>query len=94
MKGMAKFIAIVVRNAMESFHVKHLSDAEMRELNPIIRNATFTALHAARLRGISETARGLRDSQLQRIPPYSESPELLEGYVESMTRTGEDLEAV
>ncbi len=94
MKGMAKFIAIVVRNAMESFHVKHLSDAEMRELYPIIRNAIFTALHAARLRGTSETARAWRDSQLQHIPSYWESPELLEAYVKSMKRRGEDIDAV
>ena len=33
----AKYIAIVVRNAMEDFHTKHLSDKQMKELNPIIR---------------------------------------------------------
>src|SRR5687767_7876176 len=42
----AKYIAIVVRNAMEDYHVKHLSDEQMKELNPIIRNAIATALHA------------------------------------------------
>ena len=29
----AKFIAIVIRNAMEGFHHKYLSDAQMKELN-------------------------------------------------------------
>jgi hypothetical protein len=48
MKTMSLFIAVVIRNAMEDFHVKHLSDAQMRELNPIIRNAVFTAVHATR----------------------------------------------
>jgi len=40
----AKTIAAVVRNQMDGFHVKHLTDAQMEELNPIIRNAIFTAL--------------------------------------------------
>lgn len=35
----AMYIAMVVRNAMEDFHAKHLSDTQMAELNPIIRNA-------------------------------------------------------
>jgi len=41
---LAMLIAAVVRNAMENFHCKYLSDAQMKELNPIIRNAIFTAL--------------------------------------------------
>ena len=53
---MAKDIAIVVRNAMEDFHVNNLSDAQMKELNPIIRNAIFTALHSARRVMDSEAA--------------------------------------
>jgi len=28
-----KYVAIVVRNAMEDFHCKHLSDEQMKELN-------------------------------------------------------------
>lgn len=40
----AMFTAIVVRNAMEEFHCNHLSDEQMAELNPIIRNAIVTAL--------------------------------------------------
>ena len=39
MRYQAKYISIVIRNAMEDFHTKHLSDAQMKELNPIIRNA-------------------------------------------------------
>ncbi len=42
--NLAKLIAAVVRNKMEDFHAKHLSDAQMEELNPIIRNAIYTAL--------------------------------------------------
>jgi hypothetical protein len=43
---LANFIAMVVRNAMEDFHCQHLTDDQMKELNPIIRNAICTALHA------------------------------------------------
>ena len=41
---LAMLIAAVVRNSMEDFHCKYLSDAQMKELNPIIRNAIYTAL--------------------------------------------------
>ncbi|CAN3702721.1 hypothetical protein MMX123_02751 [Microbacterium sp. MM2322] len=37
-------IAMNVRNAMEDFHVEHLSDKQMAELNPIIRQAVFDTL--------------------------------------------------
>ena len=40
----SKVIASYVRDNMEDFHCKHLSDAQMRELNPLIRNAIYTAL--------------------------------------------------
>ena len=41
---LAKTIAAVIRNAMEDFHVKYLTDEQMKELNPIIRNAIYTIL--------------------------------------------------
>jgi hypothetical protein len=37
----AKVIAMHVRNEMEDFHCQHLSDAQMKELNPIIRKAIY-----------------------------------------------------
>jgi len=37
----AKYIAMVIRNAMEDFHCRHLSDEQMAELNPIIRDAVL-----------------------------------------------------
>lgn len=40
----AKALAAYVRYHMEEFHGKYLSDEQMRELNPIIRNAIFTLL--------------------------------------------------
>lgn len=40
----AKIIALYVRNNIENFHCKYLSDKMMKELNPLIRNAIYTAL--------------------------------------------------
>jgi len=36
---LAKLIAAYVRNNIEDFHCKYLTDAQMKELNPLIRNA-------------------------------------------------------
>lgn len=41
---LAKCIASYVRNGIEDFHVDYLSDEQMRELNPLIRNAVYTFL--------------------------------------------------
>lgn len=40
----AKAIAAYVRYNMEDFHSEHLSNKQMKELNPIIRNAIYTFL--------------------------------------------------
>ena len=41
---LAKAIAVHVRNGIENFHWKYLSDDNMREINPRIRNAIYTFL--------------------------------------------------
>jgi hypothetical protein len=38
----AKCLALSVRNNIENFHVKHLTDEQMKELNPLIRNAIYS----------------------------------------------------
>lgn len=73
----ALYLAMVVRNAMENFHVQHLSDAQMRELNPIIRNALATALYAMQERHQNPVAAQYVDFHLRMIPPYWEPPVLL-----------------
>lgn len=40
----AKAIAVYLRNKIEDFHVKYLSDDQMRVLNPLIRNAVYSFL--------------------------------------------------
>jgi hypothetical protein len=42
--SLAKLIAAVVRDKMEDFRCKYLTDAQMQELNPIIREAIYKAL--------------------------------------------------
>lgn len=46
LKKMVKFIALVIRNRMEDYHVAYLSDNEMARLNPRIRNGVLTVLWA------------------------------------------------
>jgi len=77
MKAQAKIISIVIRNAMEDFHTKHLSDEQMKELSPIIRNAVYTALYGCEYRKDSSRIKEFIDSQIEMIPGYWEEPELL-----------------
>ena len=83
--GMATYLASVVRNAMEDFHVKHLTDAQMRELNPIIRNAIYTGFEALAYSEKSAAARAFVDHQKALIPSYWEEPELLPGFARLVT---------
>jgi len=83
---MATFIAMVVRNAIEDFHCQHLSDQQMKELNPLVRNAIGTALHAFDHYERSDAARTFVDYHFRSIPNYWEPPELLEGFVKMWQR--------
>lgn len=88
-RHIAKCIAMVIRNAMEDFHVRHLTDDQMKELNPIVRNAVFTALHALRHRQSSEAAQSFMIFQERMIPKYWEEPQLLDDYVNTLRLHGE-----
>lgn len=88
-RHIAKCIAMVIRNAMEDFHVRHLTDDQMKELNPIVRNAVFTALYALRHRRDSEAAHAFMRFQERMIPKYWEEPQLLDDYVNTLRLHGE-----
>jgi transcription termination factor NusB len=77
LKYQSKYISIVIRNAMEDFHSKHLTDAQMKELNPLIRNAVYTALYSMQYSQDSLKIREFVSSQVEMIPKYWEEPELL-----------------
>lgn len=79
-KKFACYIAMVIRNAMEDFHCQHLSDEQMKQLNPIIRNAVCTALHAFENYEDSPQATQFVDFNFMLIPKYWEPPELLPDY--------------
>lgn len=80
-RKLANYIAMVVRNAMEDFHHEHLSDDQMKQLNPIIRNAVCTALHAFENYEHADEAGRFVDFNMRMIPRYWERPQLLDGYV-------------
>ncbi|MFA6292469.1 MAG: hypothetical protein WC637_11840 [Victivallales bacterium] len=85
---MAKFLAMVVRNGMEmeDFHHNHLSDEQMKELNPIIRNAIYTGLHALRHRKTSKGAKVFVAFQTKPIPNSWEAPQLMIDFVDTIKR--------
>lgn len=77
----AKIIAMQVRNSMEDFHGKHLSDAQMKELNPIIRNAIYQSLRDLWMVGHgTEKQKFLGAMQIHflqlLLPDYWEPPQL------------------
>jgi hypothetical protein len=80
LEAQTMYIAMVVRNAMENFHHRYLSDAQMKELNPIIRNAVFTALYAHKTVIESERSMEFMKYHIDMIPKYWEKPELLKGF--------------
>lgn len=84
----AKIISIFVRNALEDFHVRHIPDAHMKEMNTTVRNAVATALHVMEHALVNKVAEKSLEWNLRCIPEYWEEPELLEGYLEAM-REGE-----
>ena len=71
---------------MEDFHCAHLTDDQMKELNPIIRNAVCTALHAFNNYEKADAAARFVDFNFRMIPRYWEDPELLTDYVQLWER--------
>jgi len=80
-KHVSKVVAMIVRNALEDFHNKHLSDEQMRQLNPIIRNAICTGIHANQHYTRSDAAKKFVEYHWSMIPEYWEEPELQADYV-------------
>jgi len=60
---------MVVRNAMEDFRCWHLTDEQMKEMNPIIRNAIYTALYAIRHAETEPCCQRFLECRLWMIPP-------------------------
>lgn len=88
-KVTAKFIAMMVRNGIEDFHCKHLTDEQMRELNPLIRNAIYTSLYVMEHGKVDRRFDELTNCIFQSIPSYWEDPELWSGIANSQ-KNGEE----
>jgi hypothetical protein len=76
LKHFSKIIAHSVRNEIEQFHVDYLTDEQMKELNPLIRNGIYNILFAvANCDGSKFCADYIKWHSIA-IPPYWEEPEL------------------
>lgn len=77
---MTLVIAMHIRNEMENFHSHHLSDEQMKVLNPIIRQATYDILNYLKLASSDENsdgkivAQGFINFLIESIPDYWEHP--------------------
>ena len=66
-------IAFVVRNRMEEFHCEHLTDRQMKQLNPIIRQGIYEALCVLDTTNPQRRRDILQEIAIS-IPQYWESP--------------------
>ena len=72
---MSLIIAMHIRNEMECFHTEHLSDEQMMELNPIIRQAVYNILTYINLASTGDVAaRKIIDFEIMLVPDYWELP--------------------
>ena len=85
---LATVLAVSVRNALEgTLHggelgTLSLTDEQMRLLNPLVRDAVATALHARSNYHRCRPARAYLDFQERLIPDYWEPAQLLPEYVD------------
>lgn len=80
----AMIIGKVVRDALEGFHVKHISDKDMPELNQTVRNSVATALHMLDYSLQNEQIAKILGWHVRSMPSYWESPELLDDYFKAI----------
>lgn len=80
-KLFSKIVALEIRNELENFHVKHLTDAQMEELNPLIRNAVYNSLFGLANMEKHENCLQTVGWLLNNIPEYWEEP-VLNNYME------------
>jgi hypothetical protein len=86
MKDFVKIIAISVRNEMEDFHVEHLSDMQMKELNPLIRTGIYNALFAIANYDKDQFSKDFFKFCATLVPTYWEEPELSSEFHDSLLK--------
>jgi hypothetical protein len=75
-----------VRNSIEDFHVKHLSDAQMKELNMIIRQSLYDVVST--LEDDNVDSDRLMGYLIGQIPDYWEIPAEGHSIISEPDRTG------
>lgn len=68
----SKIIAMGVRNNIEGFHGEHLTNAQMKELNLLIRDAIYTVILA--MNRYNDNDKKLLAYLSEMIPDYWEEP--------------------
>ena len=79
-KALASVMACAVRNALEEIHGDgegQISDEAMRQINPIVRDAIASVLHA--MDNPSKASRAYLEFNAERVPSYWEEPALPDG---------------
>lgn len=75
-KKISKIIAHEVRNNMEDFHAENLSDKQMRQLNPIVRDAIYNSLTALVNYDKNQGFKNFIDYHVLALPDDWEDPKL------------------
>ncbi len=81
-KDMAKYITAVVNSNIHDFHAEHLTDAQMEQLNPLIKNAIYTALHSLFKENRTVVDDRFVELNSALIPDDKEEPMLIDEYIE------------
>jgi hypothetical protein len=90
LKEFAKLIAISIRNGMEDFHVNNLSDSQMKELNPLVRNSIYDFLISLAHSDRNSHCAKLLEWSATIIPPYWEDPEMEESLQKIVNKATEE----
>jgi len=70
----ALVVSVFVRNRLEGFHVAHLSDAQMKELNQLTRYAIYDAIELIETMSEDPKKQMFFDHLVRAIPEYWEIP--------------------
>ena len=83
-------IAHGVRKSIEDFHVAYLSDKQVKELNPLIREAIYNALFAIANYEQHPSLKNFIDFHIMSIPGYWEAPQLYNQFNDILTSLEEN----
>lgn len=80
LKAYTKYIAIAIENTRQDFQRKNPSEENAELLDPLIRNAIYTALYSFEYYKSSDNAREFVEYNLSTIPESWSDPEFLDGF--------------